>query len=76
MERVDAPDRLRVILDLVEQSLDEPTLDGQRLADRAYLSRFHFDRLVASALGEPPGTFAADSCSNAPRIGWRRRPTR
>jgi AraC family transcriptional regulator len=57
MERVDAPDRLRVILDLVEQSLDEPTLDGQRLADRAYLSRFHFDRLVASALGEPPGTF-------------------
>jgi AraC family transcriptional regulator len=54
---VDGPDRLGVILDSVEQSLDEPTLNGQQLADRAYLCRFHFDRLVASAVGEPPGTF-------------------
>ena len=49
--------RLRAILDLVEESLDEPDLCGAELAQRAYLSRFHFDRLVQAALGEPPGTF-------------------
>lgn len=49
--------RLREILELVEESLDEPDLDGAELAGRAYLSRFHFDRLVAAALGEPPGAF-------------------
>jgi AraC-like DNA-binding protein len=51
------PDRLRGILDLVEASLDEPDLGGDELARRAYLSRFHFDRLVSAALGEPPGAF-------------------
>ncbi len=50
-------DRLRGILALVEESLDEPELSGDDLAGRAYLSRFHFDRLVAAAVGEPPGTF-------------------
>ncbi len=50
-------DRLRGILDLVEDSLDEPELTGEDLAGRAYLSRFHFDRLVAAAVGEPPGAF-------------------
>jgi AraC-like DNA-binding protein len=50
-------DRLREILDLVEASLDEPELTGGELAGRAYLSRFHFDRLVKSAFGEPPGAF-------------------
>lgn len=48
-------DRLREILDLVEESLDEPEISGAELAKRACLSRFHFDRLVSSALGEPPG---------------------
>lgn len=50
-------DRLRGILDLVEASLDEPDLHGEELARRAHLSRFHFDRLVSAALGEPPGAF-------------------
>jgi AraC-like DNA-binding protein len=53
---VDA-DRLRGLLDLVEESLSEPDLDGLALAERAYLTRFHFDRLVKAALGEPPGAF-------------------
>jgi AraC family transcriptional regulator len=48
---------LREILDLVEESLDEPDLDGAGLAARAYLSRYHFARLVRAALGEPPGAF-------------------
>jgi AraC family transcriptional regulator len=50
-------DRLRWILDLVEESLDQPQLTGDDLAAQAFLSRFHFDRLVAAALGEPPGAF-------------------
>jgi AraC-like DNA-binding protein len=50
-------DRLDWILALVEESLDEPNLDGVELASRAFLSRFHFGRLVATALGEPPGAF-------------------
>lgn len=50
-------DRLRKILDLVEASLDDPDTTGDDLAARAYLSRFHFDRLVSAGLGEPPGAF-------------------
>jgi AraC family transcriptional regulator len=54
---MDRADRLRWLLDLVEESLDQPQLTGDDLAARAYLSRFHFDRLAAAALGEPPGAF-------------------
>jgi AraC family transcriptional regulator len=57
MEPMGNADRLRWILDLVEESLDQPGLTGDDLAARAFLSRFHFDRLAAAALGEPPGTF-------------------
>ena len=48
---------LQQIIQLVEQSLDEPGLDAGELASRACLSRFHFDRLASAALGEPPGAF-------------------
>lgn len=51
------PNRLRAILEIVEESLAEPDLTGSELAERAYLSRFHFDRLVRAAVGEPPGAF-------------------
>src|SRR4051794_4983675 len=47
-------DRLQWLLGLVEESLAEPELTGEQLARRAHLSRFHFDRLVAAALGESP----------------------
>jgi hypothetical protein len=57
MNRMDNADRLRWILGLVEESLVQPGLRGDDLAARAYLSRFHFDRLAAAALGEPPGAF-------------------
>lgn len=57
MGGVKTSDRLRVILDLVQDSLDEPEMDGAELAGRAFLSRFHFDRLVVAAVGEPPGAF-------------------
>lgn len=48
-------DRLRELLDVVEQSLDAPGERGPELAQRAYLSPFHFSRLVAAAVGEAPG---------------------
>ncbi len=47
------PDRLRELLDTIIDALDDH-LDGSSLAGRAYLSRFHFDRLVAAGLGEAP----------------------
>ncbi len=49
-------DRLRTFIDVLMTSLDDP-VDGAAIARRAFLSRFHFDRLVAAALGESPGAF-------------------
>jgi AraC-like DNA-binding protein len=49
-----ARDRLRALIDVLLSSLDEHAA-GEELAQRAFLSRFHFDRLVAAGLGEPPG---------------------
>lgn len=46
-------DRLRELIDLVIDSLDEPA-DGATLARRANFSRDHLDRLVAAATGESP----------------------
>lgn len=43
------------ILDLAQAGLDDPELSPDDLAARAYLSRFHFDRLVSAAAGEAPG---------------------
>ena len=42
---------------VVAASLDDPATTGDDLARRAYLSRFHFDRVVSAAAGEPPGAF-------------------
>jgi AraC-like DNA-binding protein len=55
-------DRLRELLDLIVGSVErtgggEQRERGASLAGRAFLSRYHFDRLVAAALGEPPGAF-------------------
>jgi AraC-like DNA-binding protein len=48
------PDRLRDLIDLVLDSLDDPGADGRALADRAHFSRDHLDRLLAAATGETP----------------------
>lgn len=47
-------DRLRELIDLVLDSLDEPHADGRALARRAHFSRDHLDRLLAAATGESP----------------------
>jgi len=49
-------DRLRSFVDVLVDSLDDPAT-GAELARRAHLSRYHFQRIVASALGESPGAF-------------------
>ncbi len=53
--RTSRPDRLGAILDLAQAVLDDPAVSAEELAGRAYLSRFHFDRIVTAAGGEPPG---------------------
>jgi AraC-like DNA-binding protein len=52
--RLEPRDRLRELIDVVVASVGEP-VPGEALAGRAYLSRFHFDRLLSAATGEPPG---------------------
>ncbi|WP_446213216.1 helix-turn-helix domain-containing protein [Micromonospora sp. IBSANI012] len=48
-------DGLTRILHWVQVGVDDPGVSPAALAARAHLSRFHFDRLVAAATGEPPG---------------------
>lgn len=50
-----SPDGLARILDSIQVALDDPAAGPGEVAARAHLSRFHFDRLVAAATGEPPG---------------------
>ncbi len=57
MTVITRPDRLREILDTVVASLEEDGVDGTALAQRACLSPYHFNRLVASRIGEPPVAF-------------------
>jgi methylphosphotriester-DNA--protein-cysteine methyltransferase len=43
-------------VDVLATTLDDDDASGEALASRLHLSRFHFDRLVSAAAGEPPGT--------------------
>jgi AraC-like DNA-binding protein len=44
-------------IDSLAGHLDDHDARGAELAARLYLSRFHFDRIVSSAGGEPPARF-------------------
>ncbi|MGH3508596.1 MAG: helix-turn-helix domain-containing protein [Nocardioidaceae bacterium] len=52
-----ATDTFAAFVDVVADALDEPNLQGDELASRLYLSRFHLDRIVSSVAGEPPTRF-------------------
>ncbi len=41
-------------VDVLAATLDDHDTHGETLASRVHLSRFHFDRLVSAAAGEPP----------------------
>lgn len=43
-------------VDLLAVTLDDHEAHGEELASRLHVSRFHFDRLVSAAAGEPPAT--------------------
>ena len=47
-------DTFAAFVDDLAESLDDHEVTGEDLAARAYLSRFHFDRVVAAAAGETP----------------------
>src|SRR5436309_2883853 len=51
-----ARDGLRSLLDALVESV-ETGGNGEAVAARVHVSRFHFDRIVAAALDETPGAF-------------------
>lgn len=44
-------------VDVLAEALDDPDTSAETLAARLHLSRFHFDRLISQAAGEPPRRF-------------------
>jgi AraC-like DNA-binding protein len=51
-----ATDTFARFVDVLAESLDDHGASGEALAARLHLSRYHFDRLVSAAAGEPPAT--------------------
>lgn len=50
-------DTFRAFIEVFATELDGPRRRGEELAASVHLSRYHFDRLIAAAAGEPPGRF-------------------
>jgi transcriptional regulator GlxA family with amidase domain len=63
-------DTLRRYLDLLVDTLDEK-VDGEDLARRAYLSRFHFDRVVRAAVAVRSAA-GVDDLGYGDPIAWER----
>ena len=51
-----ANDAFGQFVEVLAGTLDDQETSGAALASRLHLSRFHFDRLVSAAGGEPPGS--------------------
>jgi AraC family transcriptional regulator len=49
-----AADTFASFLEILARTMDDHGASGDSMAARAHLSRFHFDRLVSAAAGEPP----------------------
>jgi AraC-like DNA-binding protein len=47
-------DAFAAFVDVLAQALDDHNLTAGELAARVHLSRFHFDRMISAAAGEPP----------------------
>lgn len=50
-------DTFLLFVAVLSDALDDHEATGAELAARAHLSRFHFDRIIKAAAGEPPATF-------------------
>jgi AraC family transcriptional regulator len=51
-----ATDTFARFVDVLADTLDDRDASGEALASRLHLSRFHCDRLVSAAAGEPPAS--------------------
>jgi AraC family transcriptional regulator len=51
-----ATDTFARFVGVLAETLDDRRTNGEELASRLHLSRFHVDRLVSAAAGEPPAT--------------------
>jgi AraC-like DNA-binding protein len=51
-----ATDTFARFVGVLAETLDDRNANGEELASRLHLSRFHVDRLVSAAAGEPPAT--------------------
>ncbi len=49
-------DTFAAFVDALAETMDDHETSAEALASRVHLSRFHFDRLVSAAAGEPPAT--------------------
>ncbi len=49
-----AADTFAAFVEVLADALDDHEVTGDALARRLHLSRFHVDRLVSTAAGEPP----------------------
>ena len=52
-----AVDTFTRFVDVVQATLDDSDVVGADVADRAHMSRFHFDRVISAIAGEAPGKF-------------------
>ena len=52
-----ATDTFVAFVDVLADALDDHETTGEALAGRLCLSRYHFDRVIASVAGEPPAAF-------------------
>ncbi|MGH2610408.1 MAG: helix-turn-helix domain-containing protein, partial [Tepidiformaceae bacterium] len=52
-----AHDTFATFVETLAASLDDHDARGDELAARAFLSRYHFDRVVAATAGETPARF-------------------
>ena len=52
-----ATDTFVAFVDVLADALDDHETTGEAMAARLFLSRYHFDRVIASVAGEPPAAF-------------------
>ena len=64
-------DTFATFVDSLAETLDDHDAGGEDIAARAYLSRFHFDRVVTGTAGETPATVAPAGAARAGRVSPR-----
>ena len=64
-----ATDTFTSFVDTLADRLDDHEATGEQLASRVYLSRFHFDRVVAATAVETPARFRRRCCPSGRRTG-------